>query len=122
MWRQYVILGLTVVSCAAISKTSGKRELQRLARLPRIEFGSPLVFDRASGFVVFPNETAAAGQVAELLKDGKGTPADAELFLEAGRIFARGGDVVGSIRSYARAADLFGRKVELEPGDASALI
>ena len=122
MWRQCIILWLTFVCCFAIPRSSGKRELQRLVRLPRIEFASPLVFDRTSGFVVFPNEGAAATEAAEALKDLKGTPADAPMFLEAARIFARGGDVASSIRSYARAFDLFGRKAELEPENASALI
>jgi tetratricopeptide (TPR) repeat protein len=122
MWRRYVILSLTAVACAAIPKGDGKQELQRLVRLPRLEFASPLAFERASGFVVFPNEGAASAEAAEAVKEAKGTPADAQLHLEAARIFARGGDVPSSIRSYARAVDLFGKKVELEPGNAAALI
>jgi tetratricopeptide (TPR) repeat protein len=122
MWRRYIILGLTVAGCAAIPKGNGKRELQRLVRLPRIEFASPLTFDRTTGFVVFPNEGAAAAEAAEMVREGKGTPADAPLHLEAARIFARGGDVPSSIRSYARAIDLFGKRLEFEPGNAGALI
>ncbi len=122
MWRRYVILSMTVVACAAIPKGNGKQELQRLVRLPRIEFPSALVFERTSGFLIFPNEGMAAAEAAEALKESKGTPADAKLHLEAAGIFARGGDVPSSIRSYARAFDLFGKKVELEPGNAVALI
>src|SRR5689334_4936489 len=113
MWRQCIILWLAAASCLAVPRSSGKRELQRLVRLPRIEFASSLIFDRTTGFVIFPNEGAAARDASELLKEVKGTPTDAPLFLETARIFARGGDVASSIRSYARAVDLFGRKAEL---------
>ena len=78
MWRQCIILCLSFVSCFAIPRSSGKRELQRLVRLPRIEFASPLVFDRTSGFVIFPNEVAAATEAAEALKGKAITQATAE--------------------------------------------
>src|SRR5688572_12201750 len=122
MWRQFVIIFMTVASCLAIPKAGSKRELQRLVRLPRIDFPLPLNFDRTTGFSVFPIASSAAADAAELLREAKGNPNDGLLYIEAARLHAAGGDPAESIRSYARAADLLGRKVQSDPGNMKALL
>src|SRR4051812_26146793 len=103
MWRQFFIFSITLMSCFAIPKSSSKRELQRLARLPITEAPLALSFDRTSGFVVFLNESAATLAATDILREAKGTPQDAERHLRAARILMRGHDIAGSIRNFGRA-------------------
>ena len=120
MWR-CVIIAMTIVSCAAIPKAGARGELQRLVRLPQVDFPTPLNFDRTSGFTVFPLSGAAGLKAAQLLRDVKGEPEDAIQFLKAARILASGGDVPNSIRSFARAADLYARKIQSDPVNTKSL-
>ena len=53
MLRYWISLLLTVASCFAIPKNSTRRELQRLVRLPKVEFGKALEFEHNFGFVAF---------------------------------------------------------------------
>lgn len=122
MWRSVLTLLLTIASCLAIPRASGKRELQQLARLPRLDSPVPLAFDRNQGFIVFPNESTAAAEAAEILSAAKGAPRDAALHLKASQVQSAGGSPVDSIRSLARAIELFSRQIELEPSATAPLI
>ena len=121
MWRQCVIIALTIVCCAAIPKAGARRELQRLIRLPQVDFPPPLHFERTTGFNMFPLSGAAALSAAQLLRETKGAPEDGSQFLKAARILASGGDVPNSIRSYAKAADLYNRAVQNDAANARHL-
>jgi tetratricopeptide (TPR) repeat protein len=121
MVNRCIVLILTVASCAAVPKSSRKHELQRLVPLPRIEFAAPLEFDRNAGFVVFPDANSAAVEAMRVLRPVKGVPDDAVEYLLAARVYQRGKDVPTALRTYARATELFRRKLDIEPEDIAAL-
>lgn len=121
MRRCCLVLLMTLSTCLAVPKQSAKSELQRLVRLPKLEFSAPLQFDRKFGFVAFPDPSTAAVDAARHLKDAKGLPEEAPLYLAAGRIHDRQGDQAGALRQYSRSIDLFRRRLEIAPRDASAL-
>jgi tetratricopeptide (TPR) repeat protein len=121
MLRHWILLMLTVASCCAIPKSSTKRELQRLVRLPRIEFSKPLEFDRRFGFVAFRDANTAAFDAGRLLKTARGRPDEAHLYLEAARIYDREGDAAQALAHYSRAIDLFRRRSEIAPREVPTL-
>ena len=121
MLRYWILLLLTVASCFAIPKSSTKRELQRLVRLPRLEFAKPVEFDRAFGFVAFADVNTAALEAGRLLKTTKGLPDEAPLYLEAARIYDSQGDTALALAHYSRAIDLFRRRAEIAPREVPTL-
>jgi tetratricopeptide (TPR) repeat protein len=121
MLRCWILLLTTVASCFGIPKSSTKRELQRLVRLPKLEFSKPLEFDRRFGFVAFADANAAAPEAVQLLKNAKGLPDQAPLYLEAARIYDRQGDSALALAHYSRAIDLFRRRIEIAPREAISL-
>jgi tetratricopeptide (TPR) repeat protein len=121
MLRHWILLLMTVASGFAIPKSSTKRELQRLARLPKVEFPKPLEFDRVFGFVPFADPSTASIEASRILKTTKGLPDQARLYLEAARIYDREGDSGAALGHYSRAIDLFRRRVEIAPREVSSL-
>lgn len=121
MFRRCILLLLTVTTCLAIPKSSAKRELQRLVRLPRVDFPIPLQFDHRFGFVAFPDPSTAANEAGRLLKNAKGLPDEAPLYLAAARVFDAQGDMSGALRHYSVAIEMFRRKLEINPRDVKAM-
>ena len=121
MRRHWFLVLLTVASCFAIPKSSTRRELQRLVRLPKLEFSKPLEFDRKFGFVAFADANTAALEAARVLKTAKGLPDQAALYLEAARIHDSQGDTAVAMGHYSRAVDLFRRRAEIAPREAPTL-
>src|SRR5688572_18993039 len=128
MFGRFVFCWLTMLSVAtasAVPKASAKRELQQLVRLPVVEFGTPLEFHRRFGFVVFPSESMAARDAAQILKEGKDTPrrsADEALrALMSARTHDLQGDAAGAMRQYAKAIDLFRKRLEVSPEETRSL-
>lgn len=121
MLLRCLALMLTAVSCLAIPKSSAWRELQRLVRLPRLEFTRPVEFDRRFGFVAFPDPNTAALDVRKLLKGAKGLPDEAPLYLQAARIYDAQGDTGDALRQYSRATDLFRRRLEIAPREIKSI-
>jgi tetratricopeptide (TPR) repeat protein len=110
-----------VATCFAIPKSSAKRDLQRLVRLPRVDFPIPLQFDHRLGFIAFPEPSSAANEAGRLLKHVKGLPDEAPLYLAAARIFDAQGDMSGALRHYSAAIEMFRRKLEINPRDAKSM-
>jgi tetratricopeptide (TPR) repeat protein len=121
MLRHWILLLMTVASFFAIPKSSTRRELQRLVRLPKLEFSKPLEFDRAFGFVAFPDASTAALEVARLLKNAKALPDQAPLYLEAARIYDSQADTAQALAHYSKAIDLFRRRAEIAPREVPTL-
>ena len=130
MFGRFVFCWLTMLSVAsalAVPKGSAKRELQQLVRLPIVEFGTPLDFHRRFGFVAFPNENIAARDSAQMQKERKeGKEAssgvsEALLHLSMARVHDAQGDGNGAMRQYARALDLFRRRLEVSPEEVRSL-
>jgi tetratricopeptide (TPR) repeat protein len=121
MIRFSIFLILTATAAWAVPQASRKAELQRLARLPKVEFAPPLRFDRRSGFVIFPDAATATVAAANLLKDSKAVPSEAPKYLAAARVLESHGDFGTALKCYARAADLFRKRVDLEPNGANDL-
>lgn len=119
-WR-CVILFLTVSVAWPLPRGSSKAEVRRLARLPKAEFAPPLVFDRKSGFSVFPDSAAAAADAALLLKDSKALPSDAPKYLETAYRLEANGDFINALKHYAWAVDLFRKRLESDPASAPDL-
>jgi tetratricopeptide (TPR) repeat protein len=112
---------LSVATSVAVPKASAKRELQQLVRLPIVEFGTPLEFHRRFGFVVFPNESMAAREAAQILKESKENNGEALRHLSIARVHDAQGDAPGAMRQYARAIDLFRKRLEVSPEEVRSL-
>ena len=121
MLRYWISLLLTVASCFAIPKNSTRRELQRLVRLPKVEFGKPLEFEHNFGFIAFQDGNTAALEAGRLLKNAKGLPDQAPLYLEAARLYDSQGDSAQALAHYSRAIDLFRRRAEMAPREVPTL-
>jgi hypothetical protein len=121
MLRHWIVFMLTVASCFGIPKSGTKRELQRLVRLPKLEFSKPLEFDRRFGFVAFADPNTAALEAGRLLKTAKGSPDEAPLYLAAARIYDSQDDTALALGHYSRAVDLFRRRAEIAPREAPTL-
>ena len=124
MFHRCIWLAVTVSSVAfavALPKGSAKRELQRLVRLPMLEFGTPLEFHRRLGFVVFPDKNTAVPEAALVLKEAMGRTEDARLHLKAAGVFDAQGDATGAMRQYAKAIDLYRKLLEISPEEETAL-
>ncbi len=121
MVTRLLIVLLSVVIAGAIPRASNKDQLQRLVRLPRVEFAPPLEFDRAMGFMIFPDSAALSQKAAELGQAVK-TPEHAEKALEAGKLYDLARNHGMAVREYSRALDLFRRRIELYPADNDSIL
>ncbi len=121
MLREWILLLMTVATCFAIPKAGTKRELQRLVRLPKLEFSKPLEIDRKFGFVAFPDANTAALEAGRLLKNAKALPGQAPLYLQAARIYDSQGDTAQALTHYAKAIDLFRQRAEIAPREVETL-
>lgn len=121
MFRHVLILILSAVMAWPVPRASSKAELQALVRLPRLEFAPPLQFDRRSGFVIFPDPATGSSTAAKLLAEVKPIPAEAPKYLEAARLHESNGDFAGGLKHYARATDLFRKRVEADPNNTADL-
>src|SRR5687767_8028473 len=115
------ILLLSVSTLWGVPRTGNKEQLQRLVRLPRVEFAPAIDFDRTVGFLVYPEASAIAAKAPELSREAK-TPEEAEKSLEAGRLYEIARNHPQALREYSRALNLLRRKVELYPENAEALL
>jgi tetratricopeptide (TPR) repeat protein len=121
VFRCAILLFLAAASAWALPRSSSKDEIRGMARLPKVEFATPLHFDRKAGFVVFPDTAAASAEAAEILGEAKAVPAEAGKYLQAAYRYEANGDYLNGLKYFAWAADLFRRRVESEPGNAQAL-
>lgn len=119
-WR-CVILFLTVSVAWPLPRAGSKSEIRALARLPKAEFAPPLVFDRKSGFVVFPDPASVSTEISAWASASKATPAEASNYLEAAFRFEANADFLNGLKYYAWSADLFRKRIEADPANAPDL-
>lgn len=96
----------------------GKDALRKLVKLPTITFEPTWVFDAERGFSVGSLEQDARAEITKLRKQLTHTPADAEIDLRLAEVYASINEFAGARKSWTHAADLFRKRVELQPDDA----
>jgi len=121
MVTRFFILFLSALAVWAVPRAKNKEQLQRLIRLPKIEFAPPVEFDRSVGFLIFPDPSDFSSQAAELTTGVKG-PEGAAKYLEAGKLYDLARNHPMALREYVRGLDSLRKKVELYPGDADSIL
>jgi tetratricopeptide (TPR) repeat protein len=119
MLLRLFILFLGALTAFAIPRANNKEQLQKLVRLPRIEFAPPLDFDRVYGFMVFPDRGGLSEKAAELNLEVK-KPEDADKSLQVAALYDLARNHAFALREYLRALELSRRRIEAFPLDSDA--
>src|SRR5579883_1922263 len=115
------LLALALTAPAATPEL-GKDALRKLVKLPSISFDPAWKFDPLRGFTFSAGEHDAATAIGDLEKQLKHDASDAEAELRIGDLRAKLGDTAGATKNWARAAELFRQRVEMQPDDPALLV
>ena len=99
----------------------GKDALRKLVKLPTVAFDATWSFDPERGFSVGSRDQDVLAEIADLRKQMKHVPADAENYLRIGELYNSINDAANARKTWTRAADLFRKRVDSDPGNGLLL-
>lgn len=121
--KALILLGLLLATLTARAATPelGKDKLRNLIKLPTISFQPSWTFQAERGFVLGSNEHEVSNKIASVELDLKHDDSDAERYLRLAELYSSINRFSNARGSYARAADLYRRRVNSQADDAQLL-
>ena len=123
MMRAYLILAWlgTALAVRGATPEVGKDKLRQLVKLPSISFQADWSFDPERGFVLGSGDEDIRAQAVDLRKALQRDNTDAKAWQDLAGLYAALNDNRNAAGLWARAAELYRKRVELQPNDGLLL-